>query len=167
MVALILKSAPIASREGAAAHAAIERLDTPQVDDVLARTASWRGMSGRRYLHTVYDFVTCPALVGATVILVKRDTDGIAIPCHIDATQSDCASLNLAFIRQRGAELGICEVHVHFSATSDEARALAVCDLRAGLFGSLAAEPALIGQSTNDTAAPLHQVRPAATLLVH
>jgi hypothetical protein len=45
-------------------------------------------------------------------------------------------------VRQRGAQLGANEVHVYFAATSDAARALAVCDLRAGQLGDLGSHPA-------------------------
>ncbi len=167
MVALILKSAPQALRCVAVAQRVIEELEASHVGDIAARSTSWRGLSGRRYLHTVYDFVMCPALVDAVVVLVKRGADGVAMPCQIGATESECASLNLAVIRQRGAALGISEVHVHFGATSDEARALAVCDLRAALFGSLAARPMHSGLSTNDTAAPMLRANSSVPRLAH
>jgi hypothetical protein len=149
MVALILSSVPLALRDACVAVDTAEPLGALPIAEIAARIASWRGASGQRYLHTVYDFVTCPALVGAVIVLVRRTSDGLAVPCHISATGSDCASLNLAAIRLRGATLGVSEVHVHFAAPSEEARALAVCDLRAGLFGSLAAEPASQGTAVS------------------
>ena len=36
----------------------------------------WRGASGRRYLHSVYTLVGCPALPQANYILVRRHEDG-------------------------------------------------------------------------------------------
>ena len=60
---------------------------------------------------------------------------------HIGSGQSDAATLNLAGVRQRGAQLGANEVHVHFAAAPDAARTLVLCDLRAGQLGSLASEP--------------------------
>ena len=56
---------------------------------------------------------------------------------HVGQGQSDAATLNLAQVRQRGAQLGANEVHVHFSAASDAARSLVACDLRAGQFGRI------------------------------
>jgi hypothetical protein len=141
MVALIPSSVPLASRADRSAFDATEPFGGLPVIDLAEQTASWRGASGQRYLHTVYDFVTCPPLVDAVIVLVRRTSDGLAVPCHINTTSSDCASLNLAAIRQRGAMLCVSEVHAHFVAPSEEARALVVCDLRAGLFGTLAAEP--------------------------
>ena len=36
----------------------------------------WRGASGRRYLHSVYSLIGCPALPRANYILVRRYDDG-------------------------------------------------------------------------------------------
>ena len=36
----------------------------------------WRGASGRRYLHSVYTLIGCPALPRANYILVRRYEDG-------------------------------------------------------------------------------------------
>jgi hypothetical protein len=60
---------------------------------------------------------------------------------HIGSGASDAPTLNLARVRQRGATLGANEVHVHFLAASDEERRLVACDLRAGQFHELRAEP--------------------------
>ena len=54
---------------------------------------------------------------------------------------NDAATLNLAQVRQRGAQLGANEVHVYFRADSDAERALVACDLRAGQFGGVGSEP--------------------------
>jgi hypothetical protein len=51
---------------------------------------------------------------------------------------SDAPTLNLAQVRQRGAQAGANEVHLHLGATSEAERRLVACDLRAGIFGSLA-----------------------------
>ena len=57
------------------------------------------------------------------------------------ACRSDAATLNLAQVRQRGAQLGANEVHVHFLADTETQRRLVMCDLRAGQFGELSSEP--------------------------
>src|SRR5215510_11037456 len=36
----------------------------------------WRGASGRRYLHSVYTLIGCPALPRANYILVRRHDNG-------------------------------------------------------------------------------------------
>ena len=107
----------------------------------LDRVRTWRGASGQRYAHTVFRLLECPQLPRATYMLVERRDAGVRVVRHIGIATDHCPSLNLARIRQRGAELGINEVHVHLLAATDEARALVAYDLRAALFGSLSAGP--------------------------
>ncbi|KAB2915787.1 MAG: hypothetical protein F9K29_12975 [Hyphomicrobiaceae bacterium] len=101
----------------------------------------WRGASGRRYIHSVYSLIECPPLPKACFVLARRDEQGHHHALHIGCSQSDAPTLNLAYIRQRGAFLGANEVHVHFLANADEQRQLVACDLRAGQYGELGAEP--------------------------
>src|SRR5262245_1740693 len=101
----------------------------------------WRGASGRSYAHSVYSLIACPPLPVASYVLVRRDQRGRRTALRVGFGQSDAPTLNLAQVRQRGAQLGANEVHVHFTAASDDERRLVACDLRAGLFGTLAAEP--------------------------
>ena len=100
----------------------------------------WRGASGRRYVHGVFRLLDCPELDAVAYILVRRSADGRREPLRIDRTRSDAPSLNLALIRQYAAQLGANEVHVHSLANSEVARATLMLDLRAGNFGTLAAE---------------------------
>lgn len=101
----------------------------------------WRGASGRRYAHSVYSLIECPPLPKSVFLLVRRDADGVRTVLHVGIAGSDAGSLNLAQVRHRGAQLGANEVHVYLQPRSDAARSLAVIDLRAHLFGELAAEP--------------------------
>ena len=100
----------------------------------------WRGASGRRYVHGVFRLVDCPEIEAAAYVLARRGADGRRIALRIDRTRSDAPSLNLATIRQYAAQLGANEVHVHSLAQNDASRATIMLDLRAGLFGTLAAE---------------------------
>jgi hypothetical protein len=106
-----------------------------------ARLQMWTGASGRRYVHSVYSLIECPPLPKASYLLVRREPDGRRVVLHVGQGRSDAATLNLAQVRQRGAQLGVNEVHVHFSVASDAARSVAVCDLRAGQLGELSSEP--------------------------
>ena len=106
-------------------------------EQISDRQDVWRGASGRHYVHHVYGLIECPPLPKATYILVRRETDGTAQALHIGLGQEDAPTLNLARVRQRGAQLGANEVHMYFAASSNADRALAVCDLRAGQFGEL------------------------------
>jgi hypothetical protein len=110
--------------------------------DKAARSQSWRGASGRRYVHAVYSLIECPPVPQATYLLVRHEDDGNCRVLHIASGESSAPTLNLARIRQQGATLGANEVHVHLLAATQGQRRLAACDLRAGLFGTLSAEPA-------------------------
>ncbi len=84
---------------------------------------SWLGASGRRFRHTVYSLIGCPAPETANFILVRRGADGRSQVLAIGRTETTTASLNLARIRREGATLGANEVHMYNQALSDQARA--------------------------------------------
>lgn len=95
----------------------------------------WRGASGARYLHSVYSLLECPALPKANYILVRRDEDGTRRPLQIGQTVEEADTLNLARLRQAGAQLGANEVHIHLLAETEEARAAVSADLSARQLG--------------------------------
>lgn len=106
-----------------------------------ARQQVWTGASGRHYVHSVYSLIECPPLPKASYLLVRREPDGRRVVLHVGQGLSDTATLNLARVRQSGAQLGVNEVHVHFSVASDAARSVVVCDLRAGQLGEFSSGP--------------------------
>jgi hypothetical protein len=110
-------------------------------EEAPVRQHVWRGASGNGYPHRVYSLIACPPLPAASYLLVRRDDLGRRTVLRVGLGRSDVPTLNLAQVRQRGAQLGANEVHVHFGATDDDERRLVACDLRAGLLGTLAAEP--------------------------
>ena len=89
----------------------------------------WRGASGRRYLHSVYSLVGCPALPRANYILVRRFDDGTRVALAFGQTKDDAVTLNLAHLRHEGAKRGANEVHIHLLAENGDARALVEVDL--------------------------------------
>ena len=91
----------------------------------------WRGASGRRYLHSVYSLVGCPALPQANFILVRRHEDGSREALCFGNTRDDAMSLNLARLRHEGAKIGANEVHIHLLADTAQARTLVEADLTA------------------------------------
>jgi len=121
----------------------------------------WRGASGERYAHSVYSLIGCPPLPVAGYILVRRDMRGGRTALRVGLSQSDAPTLNLARVRQRGAQLGANEVHVYFQAASEHERRLVACDLRAGLFGTLGAEPVGAGVALS-VCAQTQLVRPSS-----
>jgi hypothetical protein len=106
----------------------------------------WEGVSGRDYTHCVYGLIECPPLPAASYILVRRDQRGARTALRVGVAASEAPTLNLAQVRQQGAQAGANEVHV-CSAGSDAEHRLVACDLRVSLFGTLAAEasPAMLG----------------------
>ncbi|MDJ0513166.1 MAG: hypothetical protein QNJ62_06950 [Methyloceanibacter sp.] len=91
----------------------------------------WRGASGRRYLHSVYSLVGCPALPQANFILVRRHEDGSREALSFGNTKADAMSLNLARLRHEGAKIGANEVHIHLLADTAQARTFVEADLTA------------------------------------
>jgi hypothetical protein len=106
-----------------------------------ARVQVWGGASGQRYAHAVYSLLECPPLPQAVYLLVQRRQDGTLKVLYIASALSAAPTLNLARIRQRGATLGANEVHAYLPSSGADACRTIACDLRAGLFGSLGAEP--------------------------
>jgi hypothetical protein len=91
----------------------------------------WRGASGRRYLHSVYTLIGCPALPQANYILVHHHDDGTRMPLAFGQAKDEATSLNLAHLRHQGAKLGANEVHIHLLAETAEERAAVEADLTA------------------------------------
>jgi hypothetical protein len=92
----------------------------------------WTGASGKRYVHTVYELFECPPLPAANYVLVRREPGARRKVLSIGRVGNSASSLNLAEIRQRGAELGADEVHVHLLAESAKLAKLIEFDLRTG-----------------------------------
>jgi hypothetical protein len=76
----------------------------------------WSGATGTRYVHTIYSLIECPPVAASNYILVKRHSDGRRTVLSIGRLVNECATLNLAEIRRRSAELGANEVHIHMLA---------------------------------------------------
>ena len=103
--------------------------------------AFWSGASKERYVHTIYSLFDCPELPRANYMLVHRAADGRRSILEIGQTRHRNGSENLAMIRHNAAVLGANEVHIHYLPDSERARELVEFDLRAGQFGTLAAQP--------------------------
>jgi hypothetical protein len=112
----------------------------PPAPAATAAVHVWGGASGQRYQHNVYPLLACPPLALAVYLLVRRQQDGSCQVLYIASTRSEAPTLNLARIRHRAATLGANEVHAYVLASSTEQCQTTACDLRAGLFRSLAAE---------------------------
>jgi hypothetical protein len=132
MEAQIISLAAFKARRGAAPVPAQAAADLGGAGDIAQRFHFWSGASGRRYVHTIYSLVECPAIPSGNYILVHRDAKGERFVLAIGRVGNTAASLNLAEIRRRGAELGANEVHVHLLATNAKQSRLIETDLRSG-----------------------------------
>ena len=84
-------------------------------------------------MHTVYELLDCPPLPAANYVLVRRDA-GRAPQGAVDRPreQRRLPRSTSREIRQRGAELGADEVHVHLLAETQKLSKLVEFDLRTG-----------------------------------
>ena len=111
-------------------------LSSPQDADMAERFWYWQGVSGRKYIHSVYDVDCCPPLPGAVYVGVKRAgamriavTVGRFLPFWDKALpEKDIARLE---------RLGVDEVHVHLLAKSAELAEAVLQDLAKALGNEL------------------------------
>ena len=90
----------------------------------------WTGASGKRYVHTVYNLLDCPALPAGNYVLVNKSASGQHTVLSVGRVTHQAPSLNLADIRRRGAEFGANEVHVHLLAGNTKQSKLVEFDLK-------------------------------------
>ncbi|MGI9483920.1 MAG: hypothetical protein ACR2OR_16345 [Hyphomicrobiales bacterium] len=90
----------------------------------------WKGLSGRRYIFSVYNPKACPPLPGAVYIAVARDGAGTRTARAIGrfARFWEAGSGNAAAMAR---EAGASEIHVHLLAEDDGAADATVADLKA------------------------------------
>lgn len=139
MSADIINLADVRRRKAAleSPHAPAEITGAPDLAD---RFHFWTGATGRRYVHTVYSLLECPALPMGNYILVNRDAAGHRAVLALGTASHEAASMNLAEIRHRGAELGANEVHIHLLAATPRLSKLVEFDLRGRLLPEAAAQ---------------------------
>lgn len=109
------------------------RLITPPAADNGSAFQFWTGVSGARYVHSVYHLFECPPVEAANYVLVKRHEGGQRTVLAIGRAVNAAASLNLAEIRQRASQLGANEVHVHLLAQGQDDSRRIEADLRGSL----------------------------------
>ena len=135
MSAEIISLADVRVRRGSPAKSAVAdstELETP------TRFHFWTGATGKRYVHTVYSLFDCPPVGIANYVLVRREGRAKRTVLAIGRVSGEAGSLNLAEIRQRGAQLSADEVHIHLlAADAQESQAVEV-DLRTAQFAAMA-----------------------------
>lgn len=136
MSAEIIVLADVRVRRGSTHQSAVE----PAADyiDAPTRFHFWTGATGKRYVHTVYSLFDCPPVGLANYVLVRREGRTKRTVLAIGRVSGEAASLNLAEIRQRGAQLGADEVHIHLLACDPQESQAVEVDLRTAQFAALA-----------------------------
>lgn len=124
-----------ASRDNSGVSAALHRPRAAAGDALSDEFAFWTGASGERYVHSVYALTWCPELPDGNYLLVHRGEDGTRRVLNVGRMSRHSPSLNLAELRQKGADLGANEVHVHLLARDAKQAKLIAFDLRAIHFG--------------------------------
>lgn len=93
------------------------------------RFCAWRGLSGRRYVTSIYRFEDCPDYEHVVALAVRRDPDGRrAVIAGIDLGAFPIVALNGATM-SAAREQGANEIHLHLLAETADARAAAIDDL--------------------------------------
>lgn len=131
MSAEIIRLADVRVRRAAATP-----VEASQEFEAPTRFHFWTGATGKRYVHTVYSLFDCPPVGIANYVLVRRDGRAIRTVLAIGRVAGEAASLNLAEIRQRGAQLGADEVHIHLLATNPQESQAVEVDLRTAQFAA-------------------------------
>ncbi|MGI9512192.1 MAG: hypothetical protein ACR2OL_04755 [Anderseniella sp.] len=88
----------------------------------------WTGLSGKRYIHSVYSIDTCPPLPGAIYVMVQRLESGARVPVRMGRF-SPLWDFPLPTEMTDGA----CEIHVHLLAGDESQTARVYDDLAASL----------------------------------
>lgn len=93
------------------------------------RFCAWRGLSGQRYVASIYRFDDCPDYENVVALAVRRDPDGRrTVLAALDLGAFPIMALNGEAMRA-AREQGANEVHLHLLAETAGARAAAIDDL--------------------------------------
>ena len=86
----------------------------------------WYGLSGRRYIHNVYDIDLCPPLPGAVYLAVRKCDEKVSdvIDCGL---LPDVPGMAMRELFRAVKAAGATHIHAHLLASSP-AEAQAICD---------------------------------------
>ncbi len=96
---------------------------------ISSRFCSWVGLSGRRYVFSVYPALECPAFSDAVLLAVIRDMTGQRRVISVRETGPFPEPVVEKAQRELGAFGPGLEFHLHLLATSPVERAATVADL--------------------------------------
>lgn len=96
---------------------------------ISSRFCSWKGLSGRRYVFSVYPAPDCPAFRDAILLAAVRDTAGRRRVVSVRDTGSFPEPAVAKARRELRAFGPTLELHLHLLATSPAERAATLADL--------------------------------------
>ena len=96
---------------------------------ISSRFCSWVGLSGRRYVFSVYPALECPGFRDAVLLAVVRDMTGQRRVVSVRETGSFAEPVVAKAQRELRAFGPGLEFHLHLLATSPAERAATVADL--------------------------------------
>ena len=99
--------------------------DTP----LASRFCSWPGLSGRKYIFSVYSWSGCPAFCHAILLAAVRDDAGRRRPLSVSDTGAFPEPVLLRARRDRGVYGERLEFHMHLLAPSAAERDSVLADL--------------------------------------
>ncbi len=106
-----------------------------------SRFSAWQGLSGRRYVFSVYPAADCPAFRDALLLAAVRDPGGRRRALAIVDTGAFPESIVTGMQRELRGYGSNLEFHLHLLAQSPAGRNAALVDLRAGSAENGAASP--------------------------
>jgi hypothetical protein len=118
--------APMSDRQDRRRGSSLAALEGPPIS---ARFCSWVGLSGRRYVFSVYLASKCPAFRDAVLLAAVRDTTGQRRVVSVRETGSFPEPAVAKAQREFRALGPGLEFHLHLLTTSPAERAATVADL--------------------------------------
>ena len=99
---------------------------------ISSRFCSWLGLSGRRYVFSVYTAANCPALRDAVLLTVVRDMTGQRRVISVRETGTSPEPVIARAQREHEAFGPGLEFHLYLLGSTSAERAAAVVDLDIG-----------------------------------
>jgi hypothetical protein len=122
-------TAPMSNRQNKNRGSSLAALDGMPIS---SRFCSWIGLSGQRYVFSVYSSVECPAFRDAILLAAVRDMTGQRRIVSVRETGSFPEPVVAEIQRELRAFGPGLEFHLHLRATSPTERAAIVGDLAIG-----------------------------------
>jgi hypothetical protein len=119
-------TAPMSDRQDKNRGSSLAALDGMPIS---SRFCSWVGLSGRRYVFSVYSLFECPAFRDAVLLAAVRDMTGQRRIVSVRETGAFPERVVAEIQRELRAFGPGLELHLHLLATSPAERAAIVADL--------------------------------------